>query len=172
MDKKATNILRYAFWIALAAGAVTGGILFGLRDPVLRLLGSSQDTLPYAREYGTVLLLGAPFIVLMAKAATYPVCCVAMFLFGVFRGAYDSNNFAAFFDVVEPRYHASAAGFNLMLAFLIGCLSPVVLGWTKAHYSMSAGLVSLGAVYVVGFAMLMAAMGLFRAARAEGGGQP
>ena len=34
-----------------------------IRDSFLILLGSSPDTLPYAREYGTVLMLGAPFIV-------------------------------------------------------------------------------------------------------------
>ena len=78
-----------------------------------------------------------------------------MFFFGVFRGAYDSNNFAAFFDVVEPRYHASAAGFNLMIAFLFGCFSPTVLGWTKAHYSMSSGLASLALAYLVGAALLV-----------------
>ena len=86
---------------------------------------------------GGGLFLGVPFIVLMSQATTYVTCCAAMFVFGVFRGAYDSNNFAAFFDVVEPRYHASAAGFNLMIAFLFGCFSPTVLGWTKANYSMS-----------------------------------
>ena len=90
----------------------------------------------------------------MSQATTYLTCCIAMFLFGVFRGAYDSNNFAAFFDVVEPRYHASAAGFNLMIAFLFGCFSPTVLGWTKAHYSMATGLASLAVAYLVGVALL------------------
>ena len=99
---------------------------------------------------GGGLLVGAPFIFAMSHATTYLACCIAMFLFGVFRGAYDSNNFAAFFDVVEPRYHASAAGFNLMIAFLFGCFSPTVLGWTKAHYSMSTGLASLAAAYLIG----------------------
>ena len=103
---------------------------------------------------GGGLLVGAPFIFAMSHATTYLACCIAMFLFGVFRGAYDSNNFAAFFDVVEPRYHASAAGFNLMIAFLFGCFSPTVLGWTKAHYSMSTGLASLAAAYLVGAALI------------------
>ena len=103
---------------------------------------------------GGGLLVGAPFIFAMSHATTYLACCIAMFLFGVFRGAYDSNNFAAFFDVVEPRYHASAAGFNLMIAFLFGCFSPTVLGWTKAHYSMSTGLASLAAAYLVGAALV------------------
>ena len=57
------SVSAFCFWIALAVGAVTGLLLFAVRDPFLRLLGSSPDTLPYAREYGTVLMLGAPFIV-------------------------------------------------------------------------------------------------------------
>jgi len=103
---------------------------------------------------GGGLFMGAPFIFLMSQATTYLVCCVMMFLFGVFRGAYDSNNFAAFFDVVEPRYHASAAGFNLMIAFLFGCFSPTVLGWTKAYASMSTGLATLSGAYLIGALLL------------------
>jgi MFS family permease len=110
---------------------------------------------------GGGLLLGAPFIFLMSQATSYMVCCIAMFLFGVFRGAYDSNNFAAFFDVVEPRYHASAAGFNLMIAFLFGCFSPTVLGWVKAQYSMATGLSSLSVAYLVGVALLVFACRFF-----------
>ena len=113
---------------------------------------------------GGGLFLGVPFIVLMSQATTYVTCCAAMFVFGVFRGAYDSNNFAAFFDVVEPRYHASAAGFNLMIAFLFGCFSPTVLGWTKAHYSMSSGLASLALAYLVGATLLAVGGRIFKKA--------
>ena len=58
-----SRVSAFCFYIALAVGAVIGGGILLLRDPFLRLLGSSPDTLPYAREYGTVLLIGAPFIV-------------------------------------------------------------------------------------------------------------
>ncbi len=57
------RVSAFCFWIALAAGAVIGALFLLIRDPFLSLLGSSADTLPYAREYGTVLLIGAPFIV-------------------------------------------------------------------------------------------------------------
>ena len=57
------KVSAFCFWIALAVGAVLGAILFLVRDPFLSLLGSSPDTLPYAREYGSILLAGAPFIV-------------------------------------------------------------------------------------------------------------
>ena len=145
---KASAGLNAVLWHYLGAAL---GIVIGSR------LGDRLvKRIPYIRFWmiGGGLLLGAPFIVLMSQATTYMTCCAAMFLFGVFRGAYDSNNFAAFFDVVEPRYHASAAGFNLMIAFLFGCFSPTVLGWTKANYSMSAGLATLATVYVVGAAFV------------------
>lgn len=49
--------------MALITGAVVGGLMFLFRDPLLKLLGASADTLPYAREYGMVLMLGGPLIV-------------------------------------------------------------------------------------------------------------
>ena len=145
---KASAGLNAVLWhyLGAALGIVIGsriGDRFVKRCPTIRFW-----------VIGGGLFLGAPFIFMMSQATTYLTCCIAMFLFGVFRGAYDSNNFAAFFDVVEPRYHASAAGFNLMIAFLFGCFSPTVLGWTKAHYSMATGLASLAVAYLVGVALL------------------
>ena len=153
---KASAGLNAVLWHYLGAAL---GIVVGSR------LGDRLvKRIPTVRFWiiGGGLLLGAPFIFLMSQATTYLTCCLAMFLFGVFRGAYDSNNFAAFFDVVEPRYHASAAGFNLMIAFLFGCFSPTVLGWTKAHYSMSTGLATLAGAYLVGFALLACASRIYR----------
>ena len=62
-QKDAGRVSAFCFWIALLTGAAIGGLLLLFRDPFLSLLGSSAETLPYAREYGTVLLMGAPFIV-------------------------------------------------------------------------------------------------------------
>ena len=152
---KSSAGLNAVLWHYLGAAL---GILVGSR------LGDRLvKRIPTVRFWivGGGLLLGAPFIYLMAQATTYMACCLAMFAFGVFRGAYDSNNFAAFFDVIEPRYHASAAGFNLMIAFLFGCFSPTVLGWTKAHYSMSTGLATLAGAYLVGFALLACASRIY-----------
>ena len=148
---KASAGLNAVLWhyLGAALGIVIGsriGDRFVKRCPTIRFW-----------VIGGGLFLGAPFIFMMSQATTYLTCCIAMFLFGVFRGAYDSNNFAAFFDVVEPRYHASAAGFNLMIAFLFGCFSPTVLGWTKANYSMATGLSTLAIPYLVGVALLVVA---------------
>ena len=61
--ERVARVSAFCFYIALLTGAVVGGGMLLARDPLLRLLGASEETLPYAREYGTVLLLGAPLIV-------------------------------------------------------------------------------------------------------------
>ncbi len=60
--KDARRVSAFCFWIALATGAAVGGLALVLRDPFLSILGASADSLPHAREYGTVLMLGAPLI--------------------------------------------------------------------------------------------------------------
>ena len=59
----ARRVSAFCFWIALAVGAAVGALLLAVLDPFLSLMGASADSLPYAREYGAVLLLGAPLIV-------------------------------------------------------------------------------------------------------------
>lgn len=100
------------------------------------------------------LVLAAPFIWWMAKADTFVTVCVAMGLFGLFRGVYDSNQFAAIFDVVAPRYRASAMGIMLCFAFVFGALAPVALGVMKTSFSMSAGLAALAGFFVVGAVLI------------------
>ena len=57
-------------------------------------------------------LAGDPFIFLMAKSNAILVVYAAMFLFGIFRGMYDSNRFAALYDVVKEKYHSTATGLS------------------------------------------------------------
>jgi len=111
-------------------------------------------------ELGVVgLSLAIPFIVWMAMTGSFVSCCVAMLGFGIFRGVYDSNFMASFFDVVNPRYHASGVGIMMCIAFLFGSLSSTVLPWIakllngNMAYSMS----SLAGFYLVGaFVILLA----------------
>lgn len=57
------HVSSFCFYIALLTGAAVGGGMLLFRDPLLGALGASPDTLPYAAEYATVLLAGAPLIV-------------------------------------------------------------------------------------------------------------
>ena len=96
------------------------------------------------------LALAVPFIVWMAYAPSLTVCCVAMALFGIFRGVYDSNLMASLFDIIPQKYHASGAGIMLSCGFVFGSTSPVVLGLLKENFSSTIGLASLSAFYLAG----------------------
>ena len=100
------------------------------------------------------LALGVPFIVWMAYAPSPMTCGIAMAIFGVFRGVYDSNLMASLFDIIPQKYHASGAGLMLSCAFVFGSTSPVVLGFVKDSFSSTAALASLAAFYIVGAAVI------------------
>lgn len=115
-------------------------------------------------ELGMVGLgLAIPFIVWMAMTPSFLLCCVAMFGFGVFRGVYDSNFMASFFDVVNPRYHASGVGIMMCIAFLFGSLSSTVLPWIAKAFNgdMSYSMASLAAFYLVGLLIILLARTAF-----------
>lgn len=105
------------------------------------------------------MLFAAPFILATALAPSlgpgrgaFAACCAASALFGLFRGFFDSNLFAALFDAVAPRYHASATGLILCAAFVVGSSSGYVLGLIKTP---AAGLASLAPVYFAGGLVLL-----------------
>ena len=113
--------------------------------------------------------LGIPFIVWMALSPSFLLCCVAMFGFGVFRGVYDSNFMASFFDVVNPRYHASGVGIMMCIAFLFGSLSSTVLPWIAKllNGNMSYSMASLAGFYLIGAAIILLARVCFLAKDGE-----
>lgn len=100
------------------------------------------------------LFLAVPFIVFMGYAPSLLLCCAAMAGFGFFRGVYDSNLFASLFDVIEPRYHASATGLMLALSFVFGAASSTVIGWMFENLSQKVGIASLGVFFLIGAAVL------------------
>lgn len=111
---------------------------------------------PTARlELQTVSMgLGVPAIAWMGLAPGVTATCVAMALFGLCRGFYESNTHASLFDVIEPRCRASAVAVMVMIAFLAGSLSPWLLGRLREVFPAGAGLgygfASFAAVYAVG----------------------
>jgi MFS family permease len=107
------------------------------------------------------LLLGAPFIWLLGASANLTLVYVALAGFGFFRGLYDSNLFAALFDVIPPRYRSSATGLMLSCAFTVGATSPILLGYVKQHLSLGIGLSSLAFVYLFSAAVIFVALKVF-----------
>lgn len=109
----------------------------------------------------TGLLLGAPFIYGISMSDTPMLTYVALFLFGIFRGWYDSNIVASLYEVVSPKIRSSAYGLMLACAFLIGSIAPYLLGVLKPTLGLTIGLASLSGVYVLGSLFLWAGAFLF-----------
>ncbi|MVM31210.1 MFS transporter [Spirosoma sp. HMF4905] len=107
------------------------------------------------------LLLGAPFIYGISMSNTQLLTYIALFLFGIFRGWYDSNIVASLYEVVSPKIRSSAYGLMLACAFLIGSFAPYLLGVLKPTLGLTAGLASLSGVYVLGSLFLWAGAFLF-----------
>ncbi|MDR2673595.1 MAG: MFS transporter [Opitutaceae bacterium] len=134
------------------------GVLLGAR--ISDRLSPRRKTIRLEIEIAG-LLLGAPFIYWIAVAGDKIWCYVAMGLFGVFRGMYDSNLFAALYDVIEPRYRASSMGVMLSFAFVIGAIAPVLLGYIKTAAGLGAGIMLLSVFYVLGAILVFIGMKFF-----------
>lgn len=106
----------------------------------------------------TGLLLGAPFIFLLGFTQSTLIVYVSLALFGLFRGIYDSNIFAALYDVIEPKYRSSATGLMLMFAFITGAIAPYALGVIKPALGLAWGLSALSVVYVLAGLCILAAV--------------
>ncbi len=151
------NHLQESFGMAKGSAALNAVLWHYLGAFVgVTLGGRISDRLvarrPSVRMETNIVGLAAavPFIVWMAYAPSLAACCVAMAIFGVFRGVYDSNLMASLFDLIPQRYHASGAGIMLSCGFVFGSTSPVALGVLKEHFSSAAALASLAAFYVAG----------------------
>ena len=110
----------------------------------------------------TAMFLGVPAILWMGLATDLTVTWIAMAAAGVFRGLYESNTHASLFDVIPPRYRASAVGVMVMIAFLVGSISPSLLGMCRkvfpAGRGLSYGFAALSGAYLIGaIAVLLAA---------------
>jgi sugar phosphate permease len=89
------------------------------------------------------LVIGAPFLFILGKSDSLLIIYLASALLGFCRGVYDSNIFAALYDVIEIPYRSTATGLMLMFAFVIGSAAPYLLGILKPIFGLSNGLAFL-----------------------------
>jgi MFS family permease len=104
------------------------------------------------------LLIGAPFIYWMGISTNLTIAYVALFVFGFFRGWYDSNIVASLYEIIPMKLRSTSYGLMLACAFLIGASSPYLLGFLKPTLGLSAGLASLSIVYVIGGLLIASAV--------------
>jgi MFS family permease len=106
------------------------------------------------------LLIGAPFIYWMSISTSLTTAYFALFIFGLFRGWFDSNIVASLYEIVPVKLRSTSYGLMLACAFLIGASSPYILGYLKPTLGLSIGLASLSIAYIIG-GLLIAIAAIF-----------
>ena len=136
--------------VASMGGAALGGVL--------------ADRWRARRAGGRVLvqalgaLAGAPFIFLCGWSRDLRTLALAMTLFGLSKGIYDSNLWAALYDVVPASRRGAAVGWMNMVGWLGGALGSYGIGAAvKRGVTMSAAISSTAGLYVmIGVLLLVA----------------
>jgi MFS family permease len=114
------------------------------------------------------LTVGSVFVFSVGITRDVGTLLIAMTLFGICKGLYDSNIFASLYDAIEPRARATAAGIMNTVGWGGGALGPVAVGWFSSHGrhasevdNMSEAIAAGGAVYLVGAILLFVGIAFF-----------
>jgi len=130
-----------------AVGLLATGFLadrFIGRYPKVRLISMSAS-----------IVLFAPFLWLAGQAQTLWLVYAGLAGFGLFRGVYDANLFAAIFDAVEDRLRSTVTGIVVAVAYVTGAASPYIMGMLKARYGLEGGFNMLAVVALVSGAIFL-----------------
>lgn len=105
---------------------------------------------------------GAPFVFLCGQAQSILWAVLALTGWGLFKGFYDSNIFAATFDVIPPEARGTAVGFMNMVGWLGGgAAAPVVIGYIAARSSLGRAISLASFVYVAAGLVLLTGIVMF-----------
>ena len=104
------------------------------------------------------LILGAPALALIGFSSSIVGVWFAVVAYGLFRGLCEVNTHASLFDVVPPQHRSTAEGLTTMIAFLVGSLSPLMIGALSDQFGMRGfemGFSVLGIGYFAGAAAII-----------------
>ena len=94
-------------------------------------------------------LFGAPFIFLCGYTRDPLTLIVAMTLFGLCKGIYDSNLTAAYYDVITPLRRGTATGLMNLVGWMGAGLGSLAIGVAVDHHiTMSAAISSTALIYI------------------------
>lgn len=124
----AKKVCAFCMWGCVAVGIVMVILVFALMDPILSLLGASENTIGYAKEYLSIVTVAGPFVLI-------------------------SNCYA---NIIRTEGKAGMAmlgqlGGNLLNVVLDPILI-LVLGWNVAGAALATALSNfVSAVYYIGY---------------------
>jgi MFS family permease len=144
--------------LSIQMGSMTGSVLGGVMADLLRRRWASGRV--FVQAIG--LLAGAPFLTACGLVGELWLIGICLFLLGLFKGIYDSNIWAALYDFVDPARRGTAVGLMNMVGWMGAGAGAFGVGFF-VHKStpMSEAFATIGGVYVLGAALLLAAALVF-----------
>ncbi|MGV3772069.1 MAG: MFS transporter [Verrucomicrobiales bacterium] len=159
------------FGFKLSSAGLSGTVFIHLASAAsMPLAGYMADKFSRKTKGGRMivqiigLLVGASFVYIVGDTQDKTTLIIAMTLFGICKGFYDSNIFAAIFDVVHPRARATAAGVMNTFGWGAGALGPLAIGYMSKHGSHGSEIANMSSAISMGaFVYLIAAASLILA---------
>lgn len=130
------------FYVGALAGVTAGG---RISDKLRKV----RETIRIDIELAG-LLMCIPFILTMAYSQIPAVLFASLLLFGFATGIYDSNLYAALFEVVDPRFQAVATGIFGCGGCVVGAAGQTIVGWISASNSISSSMAFLAVISAAG----------------------
>ena len=160
------------FHLSLAMSGLTATLFIQLASMVGAPLGGwMADALRRRFPGGRIavqmlgLLGAAPFVVWCGQTLSVTSLIVALTCWGLFKGLYDANIFAAVLDVIRPEARGTTVGFMNMIGWLVGAgTAPVVIGYIAQRASLSYA-ISVASIALVGASVLLLIAILFTVGR-------
>ena len=144
-------VFHSVFWFYL--GAFFGVTLGGRLSDALKI---RRPGIRFEVEF-VGLALCIPFILMMAFVHSLPLMIVAILMFGFATGVYDSNIYAALFDVINPRFRAVGTGLFGCGGCIVGAFGPTVMGLLNDAFTPRLSMASLAIFAVVGALAILSA---------------
>ena len=144
-------VFHGVFWFYL--GAFFGVTLGGRLSDALKI---RRPGIRFEVEF-VGLALCIPFILMMAFVHSLPLMIVAILMFGFATGVYDSNIYAALFDVINPRFRAVGTGLFGCGGCIVGAFGPTVMGLLNDAFTPRLSMASLAIFAIVGALAILCA---------------
>jgi MFS family permease len=111
-------------------------------------------------------MAGAPFVAICGLSGSLMLVKAALLCWGFFKGVYDSNIFAAAFDVVPVESRGTVSGLMNCVGWLLGGgIAPVLIGYLAVFLSLGRAIAVSGTAY--GFAAILLLITMQKWLRAE-----
>lgn len=130
--------------IASVAGVIAGGTL---ADMLVKQRGNDKSSRMRVQSLG--LFCGAPFLFLSGWTGAAALLLSALIGYGFFKGVYDSNIWAALYDVTPIANRGSALGIMNSLGWLGGAVAQLCIGVASERLGMGLCLSATGVLYIL-----------------------